>query len=498
MHLGNIFLPLLCFVSSTQRRVDHCDGKQNHALNALLDPSATAWMEGAFNFPPLHQPQLQPRIHLPNDSDSKQTETSQGDFNFPTLEPNQNSKQTEICANSGKTAKFMLAWPSITTFSLVEGWNEETTTKLKNAVKTVLSRNPILTGKASVTNIFDTKINIIPSEKDRVSEYVFETKIGMDVLSTITNLDFNKMKPSEPLDFMDEYIAPLVPSASSTFGSIKDQKPLFRIDVIQLPNNYACYAMTLSHCVGDGVTYYNLMEEINRNMNKMKPHHELVWSHPSIENHEVFPERFSKLDTEISYGFPFFIGLVRNMIFRMKNQRKSYIFLDKNKIEAKKKGLQELGCGHLSDNDIITAALCEGNKSSDIFAFTMNMRDRHDHFGGNFHNEIPFKRESAEDPVAFRQIVKKGYYYEHNELPFLPFLFGDVGRISSLASVQKGKLIQPPSTSKIVCHSMLSSFVENVPLDTAFISSMNDSTYVVLHNFRDVELKEGSLGELQC
>lgn len=89
----------------------------------------------------------------------------------------------------------------------------------------------------------------------------------------------------------------------------------------------------------------------------------------------------------------------------------------------------------------------------------------------------------------FRNIVKKGYDFDTNELPICPFVFGRSGRISSLASIQK--LIETDGTDSIICHAMLSSFVQNVPMDTAFVISMNSESYVVLHNFREIDTETG-------
>ena len=166
-----------------------------------------------------------------------------------------------------------------------------------------------------------------------------------------------------------------------------------------------------------------------------------------------------------AYGVPFFLGLLRNAL-HIKRQRKEYLVLSRDKIDKKRYELlsqSSSNSGHLSANDIITSALCQANKSSSVFAFTMNMRDRHNHLGGNFHNEIPFLKSASAKPFAFRNIIKNEYYYESDHLPTLPFLFGQVGRISSIFSVQK--LIHCDDSMEVLCHSMLSSFVQNVQYD---------------------------------
>lgn len=345
------------------------------------------------------------------------------------------SSDGDIIANKGKTATFMLAWPSITTFTLVKGWNEDTTQQLRNAVGTVVHRNPILTGRAQMSSFFNTKISIKPGKYPSDSHSFVNEIIPEALPASVTEkLIAQEMNETEVLQFMDDFLAPLVPPAESVIESIQSGGPLFGIDVIKLPGDYACYFVRMSHCVGDGVTYYNILSEIDHEMNpnrhKNNNRHEmpsLIWDDPAIASHEIFPQRFSEGDIQKAYGLGFTLGLLRNA-WHIKRQRKDYIILNKQKIEQKRKALSALSpCnGYLSANDIITSAICSANKSSSIFAFTMNMRDRHCHYGGNYHNEIPFLSSAAKDPYEFRSIVKKGYYYEKDVLPLCPFVVGKV------------------------------------------------------------------------
>lgn len=423
-----------------------------------------------------------------------------------------------IVSNKGQTANFMLYWPSITTFTLVQGWTARHTEQLKRAVKTVVQRNPILTGRAQSSGLLGkTKVSIklgaFPIEShDYISEFYYDAIER--VLPAHGNL--RSLGQTELIRFMDEHLAPLLPRAESVMESVKSGNPLFGVDLITLPDEYACYAMRLSHCVGDGVTYYKIMNEINHyfnypvvddenaNNNAVKtkdPPTALDWTAPDIATHEIWPSRYSKADVQKAYGFPFLLGLLRN-ICKIGEQTKDYIVLSKAKIEVKKKEMvDKLQHGHLSSNDVITAALCQANKSSDLFCFTMNMRHLPScrHYGLNFHNEVPFPRRMVSgDPNAFRSMLKQGYYYETDQLPTWPFVAGRVGRLSSLASIQH--LIQSSSKDnevKVLCHGLLSSTAENVPLDAAFVTSMNDENFLVTHNFRRIDQNANLLQEIR-
>lgn len=419
----------------------------------------------------------------------------------------------------------MLYWPSITTFTLVSGWTRQHTQRLREAVDTVVQRNPVLTGRAQTSGLPGHTQVSIRCGRYPVRRHAFVKEFDYGAVPRYTPQgDLGHLSAMEMIHFMDEYLAPLVRPAESVIESVDSGNPLFQIDLITLPGGYACYAMRLSHCVGDGVTYYNLMNEINhyfnhpRNVdqddstetNEVPPPVSLDWTAPAIATHEIWPSRYSKADVQKAYGFPFLLGLLRN-VWTIQRQNKDYLVLSKAKIEAKKRALVDKSQhGHLSSNDVITAALCDANQSSDLFCFTMNMRQLPHcrHYGFNFHNEVPFPRAmAANDPNAFRSMLKRGYHYETDRLPTWPFVAGRVGRLSSLATIQhliashdktyRGDDDEddddddhdtvPCPSVKVLCHGMLTSFVDNVPLDAAFITSMNDDHFLVIHNFRKID-----------
>jgi hypothetical protein len=302
------------------------------------------------------------------------------------------------------------------------------------------------------------------------------------------------------LQYLDNNISPFIQTLGSVDHLISTSSPLFGVDLIIIGDGYAAYVMKMAHCIGDGVTYYNIMDQIHHVFNQYDllsvqretgPTNKIIdWTSPLIASHEIFPESFSYCDIQKSYGLPFFLGLVYNTLFQPRD-KKGYFLLCKEKVDIQRKEYGVQYNIHLSPNDIITAALCEINTSTDIFAFTMDTRNRHAKLlGGNYHCEIPFERVHGSNPRNFRRLLKSGYYYQPDKIPWLPFLQGRVGRISSLATIQK---LVSSDDVRIKCHSMLSSFLENIPMDAAFICEMNNMTYVVLHNFYSYDIFEGSL-----
>lgn len=225
----------------------------------------------------------------------------------------------------------------------------------------------------------------------------------------------------------------------------------------------AAYSIKMSHAIGDGTTFFQLVSQISSFMNGRTPA-KIDWDNPLKTTHEIYPETFSERDYTRSYGLPFGWGLFKvchpyaplhctlfifALIFNLsqKNLRTlgkrklEYLLLSKDKIARKKKVLnsEDSDGEAISANDVIMSALCEMCGSSDIFAFDKSVRGNKEGLpksaAGNLFCEVPFDREAGKDPSFFRKIVNGGSYFHADDIPLLPFLNGRVGRITSLASV---------------------------------------------------------------
>ena len=47
---------------------------------------------------------------------------------------------------------------------------------------------------------------------------------------------------------------------------IEDKTSLFEVLVMDLPNDHACYAVTMSNGIADGSIYYQVIEQLNEAM----------------------------------------------------------------------------------------------------------------------------------------------------------------------------------------------------------------------------------------
>jgi hypothetical protein len=159
--------------------------------------------------------------------------------------------------HEGVTAKFMPKWPAIVTYTLVKGWTDETTKAFQEAVDKVIDLNPILTWRVYRHRPFP----IFHPPGDH-----FELRADMDSYSkenhdlslsstNVTRSSPKNMNCTSDLNFMETNIIPSLDiHCESTGTEICKKLPLFGTHVVLLPNNHACIAIKMSHCLGDGLT----------------------------------------------------------------------------------------------------------------------------------------------------------------------------------------------------------------------------------------------------
>ena len=189
------------------------------------------------------------------------------------------------------------------------------------------------------------------------------------------------------------------------------------------------------------------------------------------------------------YGLPFIVGVSKNL-WTIPNREQNYLSLSRAKINAKRKELSSEGDPPLSSNDIIMAALCGANRSSEIFAFTKrSTKDLHNKEcqGGNLYVEVPFPREVGSDPNQFRALSKNGFYYDQDELPITPSFEGRVGRITSCVAPLSVHMLFGGEASETICQAPPHEFVHMTPFDSAVIFTQDGEHIGVLHNFADID-----------
>ena len=394
-----------------------------------------------------------------------------------------------VAHNAPKSTYLILNSPAISSFVLVKGWKgEESLKSFKDAVNTVVSNNPVLTGRATCPDDWwkDPIINIktgefVPGESGHEFVQTIDKRNGLPIIA-------DEASTPDHLTYIDRHIAPVVGKLDFTLQHIHNKSPLFEAKVVLLPNDYACIYTKMSHCIGDLVTYYEILDQISSIDKGKKDLHLINWNNPLKAKHEIFPEELSQRDFRRLYGIPFLIGIASHVPF-MPLRKKEYLFLNKDKIMEEKAKYNANGIRGITSNEIITAALCDANRSTDIFAMTRSMRgisrglDLRD--GGNLHCEIPFSRCAGRNPLVIKDILEKGRYYEPNEVPIWEALTGRVGRISNcVAPIQRMSF---GGGCKPLCYCPSKSFLNFTPFDTAVIFRACDGQVAIMHNFANVE-----------
>lgn len=246
----------------------------------------------------------------------------------------------------------------------------------------------------------------------------------------------------------------------------------------------------MSHAIGDGTTYFQLVSQISAYMNGNEPE-PIEWNNPLKSIHEIYPDNFTERDYHRSYGLPFGWGLAKNL--RALPQRHcKYLLLSKDKILKVKNEMRKskdasiinddkTAQGRISTNDIVMSAICQLNGSSDVFAFDRSVRGIKEginvYDAGNLFWEIPFDKEAGSDPVEIRKILLKdsSSFYDSDGVPLMPFLNGRVGRITSLATVTHQTTFPG---SELLCQFPSASFINELPLDVAVIFKFNSDYWV--------------------
>lgn len=395
--------------------------------------------------------------------------------------------------HKGRSAEMIRRSPSLAGVTLSKGWSREASEAFINAIHSLVKMNPILTGHVYDKNrdLFNSGELWIEAGTYTPDKHEFVKYIDPPLDAP----DLSAMNATETLAYCLDVLMPLLDGCELTEKQIEKKLPLFEANLILLPDSHAFYSVKMSHSVGDGVTFFQVLKEISMHMNgfDVSP---IDWNNPLKPTHEFYPDTFSPRDIEVSYGGPFMCGLLKNF-FTLSLRHQNILLLCKDKVNRKKRELRAAsGSNDVSSNDIITAALCEANQSTDIFVFTENIRGIKQgvprHAGGNFIWEVPVSRLACANPLEVRASVSNGGYYKTGELPLQPFLCGKVGRLTSLATITEKVMFKG---TEVVCQLPFLSFIKELPLDVAVIFRFSDRYWGVLHNFSQFQMS-GMLSDI--
>jgi hypothetical protein len=291
-------------------------------------------------------------------------------------------------------ANLLIRAPSIGSFYLLKGWTDSSLDTFTAAVNHIVQENPVLTGKCfgDIFSIQPDEIRIYPGAfLPNNHSFVQAVDISSD---TTCPSPADLQGPTEQLRYINRHVSPLIGKGGKTVADlIKDQLPLFRVNVVRVKDNYAVMHMEMSHCIGDFITFYHIAEQIScsEKGEQIRP---IEWDNPGIASHELYPDTFTKRDVDRSYGLPFFFGILWQLPGSILFRKTQCLLLSREKIKLKVDEIEARGGGsRVTSNDIVTAALCDMCRSTDVFAFTRSMRGivsgLNRRTGGNLHCEVP-------------------------------------------------------------------------------------------------------------
>ncbi|KAG7343859.1 hypothetical protein IV203_021867 [Nitzschia inconspicua] len=413
------------------------------------------------------------------DPSTRSTRTRCRSSSVPSISINDNIKPEHYVVHTGRSADMIKRSPALSGITLCKGWSPSATDAFRRAVQACVTKNPILSGHVYEKHKKELWIQTgtFSPESHEYCKLLQPPSITGPSLSSMAKDDNDSQILNE---LMTRYLD-LFDSSELTSEQINKRLPLFAASLM-VENDVALFSMKLSHAVGDGVTFFEILKQVSLLMSNDGHDSPTIpcieWNHPLKPTHEFYPPNFSDCDIEISYGTPFLLGCVKNVVTQYGRRKPSVFLIDKNKISTLKRKFREDAKGNdysaaatatatapVSSNDVITSGLCQANVGADLFVFTENVRALVDDIprnaGGNFLWEIPVRREVCVQPERLRGFIQaQQQQYQHmddkqtQQLPWRPFLCGTVARVTSLASITESIVYKDVKT---IFHSPLNS-----------------------------------------
>ncbi|KAL7553416.1 hypothetical protein ACHAWF_016698 [Thalassiosira exigua] len=240
-----------------------------------------------------------------------------------------NSDESSYLIHKGRAVDMIKRCVSIEGLSLCTGWTRQATDAFKIAIEAVVCANPILAGKLVEVKKWPlgSELRIVPNAFPPES-HSFVTTVNLPPGMTNPRDDITKEGNSAKALFEQVHstVAPcLLGKASFSANQIEDESPLFEAKIMDFGDGVAAYSMKMSHAIGDGTTFFQIVSQISSFMNGRTPS-KIDWNNPLRSTHEIYPDNFSERDYSRSYGLPFGWGIFKNLRTLAKRKCK-YILL---------------------------------------------------------------------------------------------------------------------------------------------------------------------------
>ena len=329
---------------------------------------------------------------------------------------------------------------TIASFSLAKNWNSKNKTDtLRNAVKKVVDANPILAGR-------------LEERKKEAELVVLFDQFKADDLMKVVPTPSTDLPPLEGIEgkdlhlYLETYVIPHFPDhVSKTTRLVKDEIEdktcLFEVLVMDLPNDHACYAVTMSHGIADGSIYYQVIEQLNEAMKcatgeKIQSH--INWQASGDKCGDLLHHLIPSLVTYLG----FMVGERVFKRFGPEVDDPELVLLSKEKLNQQKKLLVDGDTEYLTSNDIILAALSESMlHKAKIQTQYVNLRPRLEELettdAGNWLATVHMGAKATSDPNIVRQVTRNGKYYNSPWAGMSNILRGKFARNTNWAGMKR-------------------------------------------------------------
>ena len=369
--------------------------------------------------------------------------------------------------------------PSTTTITLMDSWTTAHTEKLRAAVKDVVAANPILSGKV-VAGEGGKGLAIARTEHKTLDPATLNVVAGPSGFEPPADIVAR-------CSYCQDVLGPLVPNLGNPTQQKSSGGPLFNVSIIELPDHRAAYSVSLSRIVGDGWTYYALIDQLNCliNGNALEP---LTWDFPDVSK-EVDRSDRDKFRTS-KLMIP---AIVSKMVTGARRKSQFIEIMDPDAMKVLK-STSRGDAAFVSTNDVVTAAVYETYRN-DLAMTYCNLRSEgrlpglQTRIGGNYDRPVLHPRAPAAgnpDFIRNKIIPPPHVVFGKNEIPFWPMAKCDIGFVNNITSLTK--FIVTPNTT-VSCHVGHRDLVEIFPLNVTIIGHANPTTLICNHNMKPADLK---------
>mmetsp|Transcript_136517 Transcript_136517/g.265546 ORF Transcript_136517/g.265546 Transcript_136517/m.265546 type:complete len:442 (-) Transcript_136517:256-1581(-) len=269
--------------------------------------------------------------------------------------------------------------------NLCSGWNENVHNRLQAAIQKVIDQNPIFTGKLVQKK---SSLCVLPGCY-KLKDLFFVTE-GPSVLMPSGTL--------ERVKFMHQVLGPYFKADLGTgLQQLAVASPVFRMEVLTLPDGMACINFAISHSLVDGAGFHHVITLINDALQE-KDITPMKWG--------VVEQQFRKRNLKDARFFVLpatWVELAKQKLTRRRLSLFSFV-VDAEKCADLKKSLKR-DSPYLSTNDVVVAALAEVLPGRTIVPKSTRKKvpGIDAHMGGN--HFIAVGGRFAGDPVAVRKAV---------------------------------------------------------------------------------------------